>query len=197
MLVANRFFTAMALATLLAGCGDDQAVDGDTARTTIARSDIPAESGNDLIVVDDEATRDFENGVSDFEGWSISTGVTVDDSVEIAPDGSRTADLLRLGENGVVGRAIAELDVEPGDTIEAGVWLWAEANSEAVLQLVSWCSDTEPEVATEVVSVSAEPARFPISHTFEYAHECVRFQIVGSGTDTNVYAWNALVARAN
>ena len=197
MRVKYEFLTVAALAVLLTACGNEQAMDGDSGNATTARSEIDDTASNDTMTAELEAPRVFEAGASNFEAWSISTGVTVEDSTAMAPDNSRAADFLRLGSNGVVGQAIAELGVEPRDTIEGSVWLWAEDDTQIVLQLVRWCSDTESEVATEVVPVTVEPTRFSISHTFEYAHECVRFQIAGNGTDTNVYAWNALVGRGD
>jgi len=196
MRVKYEFLTAVAFSALLAACGSEPVTTDTGSNTMTARSDIDTvATDSETVEQAEETPMVFEDGVSNFEAWAMTDGVTVRDAAATAPDESRSADLLRLGTNGVLGWANAELPVESGDGVEGGVWLWAPEDTQVVLQLVRWCSDTESEVATEVVSVTNEPARFSVDHTFEYAHECVRFQIAGNGADTTVYAWNASVNR--
>lgn len=202
MRVKFEFIVALAVPAVLAGCGAENGATDTTDPAPSVRSEIAgsAPDGSTIGATDiaePEAPRVFEPGVSNFESWSLAAEVSVVDGAAEAPDASMTADLLRLGNSGVAGWSPSDLMIEAGDSIEGGVWLWANDPTQVVLQLVRWCSDTESEVATEVVSVTSEPHRYSVSHTFEYAHECVRFQIGGSGQPTTVYAWNASVNRGN
>lgn len=192
----------LSVSTLLAGCGEKN----DSPESTDISSNVRSESQTLTPEVMDSdlgeapyprASRVYEAGVNNFEAWSLSAGASVVDAAAEAPDGSVTADLLRLDNNSVAGWRRLDMMIEPGDSVEASVWLWANGDTRVVLQLVRWCSDTQPEVATEIVSATSSPQRYWVSHTFEFAHECVRFQIKGGGQSTAVYAWNASVDREN
>lgn len=198
MRMTYKFMTVAALASLVAACGNEQPMDDGASSETTARSEIDGAVDNENLTAETQTPQEprvFEAGESNFETWTMRGGATVADAMAQAPDGSRAADLIQLESTSVVGQSRSDMPVDAGDTIVGSVWLWADQDTRIVLQLVRWCSDTESEVATEVVPVTSEPTRFMVSHTFEYAHDCVRFQIAANGVETDVFAWNASVTR--
>lgn len=183
------FIVCLTLA--VAACGqEEQAPAGATAQI-----DQPSRS---------EAAQDREAaialwvqypGQNDFEAWLLRGGERIDDAVAMAPDATMSADRIVLGEEGVAGWRLADMAIEAGDTVTARVWLWNDEPTRVNLQLVRWCSDTPAEVGNNVVDVGADGQMYEVSHTFEHAHDCVRFQISGLQANSAVYAWNASVER--
>jgi hypothetical protein len=142
------------------------------------------------------SAREFEDGVSNFETWASSGSVTVVDAAEPAPDGSRNADRLIMPPSTVAGWVRSNMPISEGDWIKGEVWLWAAEDTEVVLQLVRWCSETESEVATRSFIVTSEPRAYTLWNQFQYAHDCVRFQIAAGYAAVDVFAWNASVIRS-
>ena len=138
----------------------------------------------------DIATADID-GASDFETWSPRAGITVTDAFAMGLDDTKTADLISVEKAGArLQKIYRETPIKAGMTVKFSGWFWADEDVAMRAQLVRSCSAATPvEQTNTYFTLSTQPRRYEVSHTFEQDHACALVQITADPDNTAFYGW--------
>jgi len=132
-------------------------------------------------------------GDSDFESYRLRDGVTVQDSVAEAPDGTMTADTFTVAKAGVpIQKIFRATEIKAGTTMTFGGWFWSEDALDIQLRLIKSCTrDTPMESFAQNHYLSEKPKRLTVSYTFKEDHGCALIRMVALKPETTFNAWRA------
>ena len=138
----------------------------------------------------DIATADID-GVTDFETWKPRAGITVSDAFAKGLDDTKTADKIIVEKAGArLQKIYNETPIKAGMTVTFSGWFWADEDITMRAQIVRSCSANTPvEQANTFFTLTAQPRRYEISHTFEQDHACALIQITANPDNTSFYGW--------
>ncbi len=130
-------------------------------------------------------------GKTDFETWRALANAAVTDKGVLAPDGTQSADLIKVPKPGAgVQNIYRSQEIKKGSTVTFTTWLWSNNFTNARIQIIRSCSAKSPlETSRATVSLTPRPQRFEISKTFEHDHKCALVKIIGLKEETDIYAW--------
>lgn len=176
--VLGRVIAGAMLAGVLTGCdylgGDDS-------------QDTPVANPNSGASVQTPDAPAMERVSVKPKGLVINDGATVEAMVEeggAAPANPDTL-IVTLPKGVSFGPFSGEQAVEPGDTFfgRAEMRVLGDTDTEVVMQIVRFCSATEPEYSGERYDIGSDWTEITASHTFAYAHDCAFARITTTGAD--------------
>ena len=131
------------------------------------------------------------DGSDDFETWKPRDGITVADAFALGLDETQTADLIIVEKAGArLQKIYRETPIKAGMTVKYSGWFWADEDITMRAQIVRSCSaDTPVEQVNTFFTLSTEPRRYEISHTFEQDHACALVQITADPDNVSFYGW--------
>jgi len=140
-----------------------------------------------------EAKEADVTGVTDFESWSIRTGVTVSNATAAAPDDTITADTILVEKAGTpLQKVYRDTPIKAGAKMTFGGWFWSEEEMDIQLRIIKSCSrDTPMESTAKTYALSSEPTRLSVSHDFKEDHDCALIRLMGLKSGASFNAWQS------
>lgn len=133
-------------------------------------------------------------GSNEFETWYVNGDVKVADSAAEAPDGTKTADAIAFGADSGMNRPYPQNAIVPGQTVKASVHLWGEPGKRVVFYITRSCDASTPEGGSVTVTLTDQPTKYELQHTFQEAHACVMLELKGADGAHTVNAWKSHIA---
>ena len=134
---------------------------------------------------------------SDFTAseWIKEGDITFEVNAAAAPEGGGSAQRVTMHPGSFLYQS-TEKSIRSGDTLIAGVWLWAEKPTEISIEIGRHGGKADYEGRPKLVQLSTIPQYFEVMHKFSLAHPSARLLMRNrSNAVTSFYAWSTKITK--